>query len=91
MSYEINRGVKAVPKRVHQVNVQHDANVTLKSIFAGGCPFTAAQVFGCGNPKTTGSTGGERKVISKRIISTFIQAGTAHLANNIGRSEHPTR
>ena len=73
---KINRGVKAIPKRVHLVNA-YDGHATIKPIYAGGNPWETAKVFGCGNPRSTGSTGGERKVVSRRNISKFVVAGTA--------------
>ena len=78
MAYQIkiNRGVKTIPKRVHLVNA-YDGHAIIKLIYAGGNPFEAAKVFGCGNPKTTGSTAGECKVVSRRNISKFAVAGTA--------------
>lgn len=79
MTYQvrINRGTKLPPKRVHQVNVANDVHVTIKPIYAGGDPFDAAKVFGCGNPMTTGSTAGERVIVSRRNVSKFTIAGTA--------------
>lgn len=73
---KINRGVKLPPKRVHQVNVGSEP-IKLKAIYAGGNPWESAQVFGCGNPRSTGSTGGEKKLLSRRNISKFTVAGTA--------------
>lgn len=77
MQHPINRGVKAIPKRVHLVN-DYEGHARIKPIFAGGSPWDAAKVFGCGNPKSTGSTGGEPKVVSRRNVSKFTVAGTAH-------------
>ena len=79
MQVQINRGTKLPPKRTHQVNVQHgsDVHVTIKPLFAGGDPWAAAKVFGCGNPRSTGSTGGESKVVRRRNVSKFVVAGTA--------------
>jgi hypothetical protein len=79
MTYQIkiNRGTKLPPKRVHLVNV-YDGHAIIKPILAGGDPFESAKVFGCGNPKTTGSTAGERILLSRRNTSKFTVAGTAH-------------
>jgi hypothetical protein len=76
MEIKVNRGVKA-PKRVHQVNVSNSMHVTLRPIFAGGDPWESSKVFGCGNPRSTGSTGGEKVLLSRHNISKFVVAGTA--------------
>ena len=81
---KINRGTKLPPKRVHQVNLQHggDVHVTIKPLYAGGDPWESAKVFGCGNPRSTGSTGGEKVIVSRRNVSKFSVAGTAHLVTS---------
>ena len=66
---KINRGTKLPPKRTHLLNA---GSYTTSDAYAH------AQVFGCGNPKTTGSTRGERFIVSRRNISKFTVAGTAH-------------
>jgi hypothetical protein len=76
MEIKINRGTKT-PRKVHHVNVGNSVAFNLKPIYAGGDPFEAAKVFGCGNPKSTGSTGGERQVMSRRNVSKFTIAGSA--------------
>jgi len=63
---KINRGTKTPQKRAHVVN------------YTGVDLYGSARVFGCGNPRTTGSTGGERTVISRRNVSAFVTAGTAY-------------
>jgi len=67
MAQAINRGTKSVPKRVHTVN------------YHGSEYFASLPVFGCGNPKTTGATRGERRIVAIRNVSKFTVAGTAHL------------
>lgn len=84
MERPINRG-----NRVHEVNtamsrdIQRGVNWKHQPSKAVGQfhVFEAAKVWGTGNPRSSGATEGQRTVVSRRNISTFTVAGTAHLKN----------
>lgn len=84
MERQINRG-----NRVHEVNtamgrdIQRANDLRNQPSKAVGQfhVFEAAKVWGTGNPRSSGATGGVRHVVSRRNISKFTVAGTAHLKN----------
>lgn len=62
---KINRGTKTPPKPAREVNA------------AAASVYDEFRVWGTGNPRTTGATRGEPRIISRRNISAFGVLGTA--------------